>query len=110
VDIRPATRIAPAAAAFFAENIGGFLNWDDITELGPATAEALARFDGELCLNGLTRLSAASASVLARHKGALRLNGLAAFSPAVASALARRAGLKLARGGAERRRAKPDRR
>jgi hypothetical protein len=76
VDIRPATRITPAAAAFLADNFGGYLNLDDITQLTPATARALARFDGQLCLNGVRELSAACARALAKHKGELWLNGL----------------------------------
>ena len=88
VDVRPATRITPAAAACLADNVGGFLNLDEITELTPASARALACFDGELCLNGLRKLPRASAVALARHKGELWLNGLPRISVPVAVALA----------------------
>lgn len=49
---------------------------DGLTSLSDAAADALAKHEGELYLSGLTSLSDAAAEALARHKGPLHLDGL----------------------------------
>ena len=55
----------------------------------PAAAQALAKHEGELFLNGLTTLSEAAAESLGKHQGDLFLSGLTSISDQVGNALAK---------------------
>ncbi len=52
-------------------------------------AEALAKHQGDIYLDGLTSLSAEAAQALAKHEGELSLNGLTSLSAEAAQALAK---------------------
>lgn len=91
------TQLDAATAEALAEFKGGLLAFDRLQTLAPASARALARFQGHLDLSGLTGLEPQTAEALAAFAGgSLYLDGLTAFdgpdSLAVAKALASRAG------------------
>ena len=60
-----------------------------------AAAEALAKHEIELYLDGLTSISAAAAEALAKHGHGLSLCGLTSISDAAAEALAKHEGYLL---------------
>ena len=66
---------------------------DGLTSLSVAAAQALRKHQGRaLYLRGLTSLSDAAADALAKHEGELYLSGLTSLSDAAAEALARHKG------------------
>lgn len=67
----------------------GELSLDGVTNLSDKAAESLAKFEGDLWLVGLTNLSDKAASALAKHKGWLYLNGLTSLSDQAAVSLAK---------------------
>jgi hypothetical protein len=69
------------------------LSLDGLTKLSDAAVEALAKHQGDwLFLDGLTQLSDAAAEALAKRQGGLYLNGLTQLSDAAAEALAQHQG------------------
>lgn len=71
----------------------GALYLDGLTSLSDAVAKVLAEHRGWLLLNGLTKLSDAAAKSLSKHKGQnLYLDGLTELSDAAAKSLSRYAG------------------
>jgi hypothetical protein len=69
------------------------LSLDGLTKLSDAAVEALAKHQGDwLFLDGLTQLSDAAAEALAKRQGGLYLNGLTQLSDAAAEALAQHEG------------------
>jgi hypothetical protein len=66
------------------------LSLDGLTTITPEVAEALAKHKGDLSLDGLTTITPDVAVALAKHKGEwLHLNGLTTITPEVAEALAK---------------------
>lgn len=92
-------KLEPAAAESLAAH-QGVLVLNELTELSPEAAAALARRKGgSLILNGLERLSPGTAAALAAYDGEIALRGLRDLSPEAATALAAHRGrLHLARG------------
>ena len=73
IDTDGFTSIEDAAAEVLANDNGTFLFLNGLSELSPASAEALAKYEGILELRGLTELSDAAAEALAKHEGKLRV-------------------------------------
>jgi hypothetical protein len=67
------TELSPEAAAALARRQGGSLILNGLERLSPATARALAAYDGEIALRGLRDLSPEAAAALAAHRGRLHL-------------------------------------
>ena len=67
------TELSPEAAAALARRKGGSLILNGLEQLSPATAEALAAYDGEIALRGLRDPSPEAATALATHRGRLHL-------------------------------------
>ena len=67
------TELSPEAAAALARRKGGSLILNGLERLSPATAAALAAYDGEIALRGLRDLSPEAATALAAHRGRLHL-------------------------------------
>jgi hypothetical protein len=68
------TELSPEAAAALARRKGGSLILNGLDRLSPATAAALAAYDGEIALRGLRDLSPEAATALAAHRGRLHLS------------------------------------
>jgi hypothetical protein len=78
----------PAAEALAKHQ--GDIYLDGLTSLSAEAAQALAKREGELSLDGLTSLSAEAAQALAKHEGwRLSLDGLTSLSAEAAQALAK---------------------
>ena len=92
-------QLEPAVAVSLAAH-QGVLVLNELTELSPEAAAALARRKGgSLILNGLDRLSRETAAALAAYDGEIALRGLNDLSPEAATALAAHRGrLHLVRG------------
>jgi hypothetical protein len=67
------TELSPEAAAALARRKGGSLILNGLERLSPETAAALAAYDGEIALRGLRDLSPEAATALAAHRGRLHL-------------------------------------
>jgi hypothetical protein len=67
------TELSPEAAAALARRKGGSLILNGLERLSPETAAALAAYDGEIALRGLRDLSPEAATALATHRGRLHL-------------------------------------
>lgn len=67
------TELSPEAAAALARRKGGSLILNGLERLSPETAAALAAYDGEIALRGLRDLSPEAAAALAAHRGRLHL-------------------------------------
>jgi len=67
------TELSPEAAAALARRKGGSLILNGLDRLSPETAAALAAYDGEIALRGLRDLSPEAATALASHRGRLHL-------------------------------------
>ena len=67
------TELSPEAAAALARRKGGSLILNGLDRLSPETAAALAAYDGEIALRGLRDLSPEAATALAAHRGRLHL-------------------------------------
>ena len=65
------TELSPEAAAALARRKGGSLILNGLERLSPETAAALAAYDGEIALRGLRDLSPEVATALAAHRGRL---------------------------------------
>lgn len=91
------TLIEDTAAEALAKHEGGL--WlNGLTSLSERAAQRLADHWGYLNLNGLTSLSDAAAEALGRHTGELTFRGLTSLSDSAAEALARHRGtIELAR-------------
>jgi hypothetical protein len=91
--------IDDAAAEALAKHEGE-LSLNGLTQLSDAAAKALAKHQGnDLFLDGLAQLGDAAAKALAKHRGSLYLNGLTQLSDAAAKALAKHQGRFLSLGG-----------
>jgi hypothetical protein len=91
--------IDDAAAEALAKHEGE-LSLNGLTQLSDAAAKALAKHQGnDLFLDGLAQLGDAAAKALAKHRGSLYLNGLTQLSDAAAKALANHQGRFLSLGG-----------
>lgn len=87
--------LEPAAAAALARRQGGSLILNGVTRLSPETAAALATYDGEIALRALPELSEAAAKALATHRGRLHLTGLVDPSPEVLAILQKHSQVRL---------------
>ncbi len=67
------TELSPEAAAALARRKGGSLILNGLERLSPETAEALAAYDGEIALRALRDPSPEAATALAAHRGRLHL-------------------------------------
>jgi len=67
------TELSPEAAAALARRKGGSLILNGLERLSPETAVALAAYDGEIALRGLRDLSSETATALAANRGRLHL-------------------------------------
>ena len=67
------TELSPEVAAALARRKGGSLILNGLERLSPATAAALSAYDGEIALRGLRDLSPEAATALAAHRGRLHL-------------------------------------
>jgi hypothetical protein len=67
------TELSPEAAAALARRKGGSLILNGLERLSPETAAALAAYDGEIALRGLRDLLPVAATALAAHRGRLHL-------------------------------------
>ena len=67
------TELSPEAAAALARRKGGSLILNGLERLSPETAAALAAYDGEIALRGLRDPSPEAATALAAHRGRLHL-------------------------------------
>jgi hypothetical protein len=67
------TELSPEAAAALARRKGGSLILNGLDRLSPETAAALAAYDGEIALRALRDLSPETATALAAHRGRLHL-------------------------------------
>jgi len=67
------TELSPEAAAALARRKGGSLIVNGLERLSPETAAALAAYDGEIALRGLRDPSPEVATALAAHRGRLHL-------------------------------------
>jgi hypothetical protein len=68
------TELSPEAAAALARRKGGSLILNGLEGLSPETAAALAAYDGEIAIKALRDLSPEVASALAAHRGRLHLS------------------------------------
>ena len=67
------TELSPEAAAALARRKGGSLILNGLERLSPETAAALAAYEGEIALRGLRDLLPEAATALAAHRGRLHL-------------------------------------
>jgi hypothetical protein len=81
--------LSPEVGAELAKHKGG-LNLDqNFTTLSDGAAEALAKIEGPLALDGLRSLTPDAARALAKHDGPLALNSLSTITDEAAEALAK---------------------
>ncbi len=73
----------------------GELRLDGLTTITPEVAKALAKHEDWLSLNGLTTITPEVAEALAKHKGVLYLHGLTTITPEVLKILRANPGIAL---------------